>query len=156
MIDFPADHDRHPYRPPLSRFTGFVLRDGRRAGFCWDEKPRCVHGHRLKVKDPQQLRNLRLDGLFTCTHRGESAAAPCNTRQYVALSTFGGSAAVRGQGERFWINVEVTDEHVRHMRARPMIFLETMALLDCVLPGVEHDLVGAGDDDATGIKPSDE
>lgn len=156
MIDFPpdqADRTVHPYRPALQQFTAFVLRDGRRAGLCWDEKPRCVHGHRLKTRDPQQLRDVRLDALLTCIHRGDRNAAPCDTRQYVALNTFGGSANVKGTGERFWLVVEVTDEHVRHMRAQPMIFLERMSLLSCVLPGVDMDLAGAPqDDDATGSK----
>lgn len=157
MIDFPSDHavrTAHPYRPPLHQFTAFVVRDGRRAGFCWDEKPRCIHGHRLKTKDPQQLRDVRHDTVVTCTHRESRDAEPCNTRQYVALATFGGSATMKGSGERFWFVVEVTDEHVKRMREQPMIFLERMSLLDCVLPGVARDLAGvlSVDSDATGDK----
>jgi hypothetical protein len=51
--------------------------------------------------------------------------------------------------------VEVTDDHVRRMREHPMIFLERMSLLACVLPGVDLDLAGALYDDATGIHDSE-
>ena len=57
---------------------------------------------------------------------------------------------MRGTGERWWLAVEVTDAHVRAMRERPMIFLERMSLLACVLPGVDLDLLGAGDVDDGG------
>ena len=101
----------------------------------WVAKPRCIGGHHLKTRDPQQLRNVTYDALVTCVHQERREAPACGTRQYVSLNTFGGSAAVRGTGERWWLVVEVTDTHVRATRERPMIFLGRMTLLACVPPG---------------------
>jgi hypothetical protein len=150
-----CDLTAHPYAPSLSQFTGVITRDGRRAGFCWDEKPRCVHGHRLKTRDPEQLRNLRQDDVVKCIHRGARDAAPCDTRQHVSLGTFGGSATMKGSGERFWFVVQVLDQHLRRIREEPMIFLERMVMLSCALPNVDHDMAGAIGgpfDDATGAR----
>ena len=64
---------------------------------------------------------------------------------YYAKLTFGGSARIRGTGERVWLAVQVTSEHVRRVHTEPMIFLETLQLLSVVAPGVELDLRYTGD-----------
>lgn len=118
-------------------FSGFVLADGRRGGVCWDEKPRCIHPHRLRTREP-----VLTEAITTCQHRKDRGAEPCGAQLYVALLTFGGSAAVRGAGERAWLVVEITSDHVQRMRREPMIFLERMAILGVALPGVEIDILG--------------
>lgn len=123
-------------------FTGFVLRDGRRAGFCWEEAPRCVNvfggePHRLATK-----RDVLDNTIAHCGHRPAIGHGTCGARLYVALLTFGGSAKIRGRGERAWLVVEVTPEQVQRMTTEPMIFLEKLALLGGVLPGVAEDLLG--------------
>jgi hypothetical protein len=130
-----------PILPTLDpTFRGFLLRDGRRAGFCWDERPRCVNvfGGR-----PHLLTKLPLisDSVMRCTHRPAPAHGECDAHLYVALLHFGGSAHVQGEGQRMWLVVETTNEHVHQLRTRPMILLEKLALLDCVLPGVTDDLI---------------
>jgi hypothetical protein len=94
--------------PIESSFTGFVLRDGRRGGFCWEEKPRCVNAfagepHRLATKRP-----VITDTIAHCEHRPALGQGECGARLYVALLSFGGSAKVQGRGERVWLVVEVT------------------------------------------------
>jgi hypothetical protein len=120
-------------------FTGFVLSDGRRGGMCWDEKPRCVEPHRLITK---QREPILTEAITTCQYRAHTESTPCGVRLYVAQLTFGGSAAVRGTGERAWLVVELTPEHVERMRREPMIFLERMVILGVALPGVEIDVLG--------------
>jgi hypothetical protein len=120
-------------------FSGFVLSDGRRGGICWDEKPRCIHDHLLV---PKQKEPILTEAITTCVHRPTRDSAPCGVRLYAALLSFGGSAAVRGKGERAWIIVEITPDHVERMRREPMIFLERMVILGVALPGVEIDLLG--------------
>jgi predicted RNA polymerase sigma factor len=120
-------------------FTGFVLADGRRGGICWDEKPRCVAGHRLHTKQKQPIIS---EALTTCVHKASREAEPCGIQQFVQVFTVGGSARIQGQGERAWLAVQVTRDHVERMRREPMIFLERMVILGVALPGVELDLTG--------------
>lgn len=122
-------------------FTGFVLRDGRRAGFCWEEKPRCVN---VFDGQPHRLtkRPLLNDSILRCQHRPGPKHGECDALLYVALLHFGGSAQVRGHGQRVWFVVEVADEHVQQMRTHPMIFLEKLVLAGCTLPGVDADVLG--------------
>lgn len=112
-----------------------MLPDGRRGGLCWDEKPRCPFDHRLMTKAP-----ILDDGIVTCTHR-HYPAPECGAKLYVACFTFGGSAAVRGSGERAWLVVEVTREHIERMIREPMIFLERAIVLGLTVPGVEVDVM---------------
>lgn len=131
-----------PYGPPAPRpaFAAFVLGDGRRAGFCWDAKPRCVLGHRIDEDDAPLT-----EGITRCLYRAHRGAAPCGVRLYlgrVALAT----------GEHAFLVVEVTRSLVRELRARPMLELERLSILRCVLPGVEIDL-GAG---TPGLTPDEE
>lgn len=127
-------------RPQQPRFSGFVLSDGRRGGICWDEKPRCVNPdpkpHRPRLREP-----VITEGIGTCHHRADRGAPECGTRLYIAQLTFGGSAVVRGAGERAWLVVEITDDHIRRMKSEPMIFLERMVILGVALPGVELDIL---------------
>lgn len=125
-------------------FSGFVLSDGRRGGICWDEKPRCIAPHRLI---PKQREPILTEAITTCVHRDGRAAPACDVRLYVAQLAFGGSAVVRGRGERCWLVVEITPEHVERMRREPMIFLERMIILRVALPGVELDVLGQIDVD---------
>lgn len=127
--------------PRLLPFSGFVLNDGRRGGICWDEKPRCVTGHRLV---PKRQRDLPItEGIVTCIHRESREAQPCDVQQWAQLLTAGGSARVQGSGERAWLVVEITREHIDRMRREPMIFLERMVVLGVALPGVDLDVLGA-------------
>lgn len=133
-----------------STFTGFFLRDGRRGGFCWDEKPRCVNvfggePHRLKTKGP-----VIADLITRCEHRPASKQGECGARLYVALLTFGGSAKAQGRGERLWLVVEVTAPQIQRISTEPMILLEKLSLLNCVLPGVASDVLGGVDEIAAG------
>jgi hypothetical protein len=126
----------------LAGFSGFVLKDGRRGGFCWEEAPRCVNvfggePHRLATN-----RDLLADTIVHCGHRPAIGHGTCGARLYVALLSFGGSARIRGKGERLWLVVEVTPEHVQRMTTEPMILLERLHLLGCALPGVDTDLLG--------------
>lgn len=103
--------------------------------FCTDEKPRCPYGHRLKVAHRQSL-----DGTLTCTHRDPTTRQVCNTLCWVALLSGGGSARVRGTGERLWIVAEVTPQIVRHFAAHPMLIVERLEYLGHTMPGVDDDL----------------
>ena len=47
----------------------------------------------------------------------------------VALFTFGGSAAIRGTGERVWVVVHVSPADVRHFTRTPMLVIEKLAYL---------------------------
>lgn len=131
--------------PRDPKFSGFVLSDGRRGGICWDEKPRCVNvikPHRLKLREP-----VITEAIGACQHRIDRHSEPCGTTLYVAQMTFGGSAIVRGTGERAWLVVEITREHIERMKREPMIFLERMIILGVALPGVELDVLGGLGDD---------
>lgn len=116
--------------------SGFTLPDGRRGGLCADAKPRCVGGHRLHLMDP-----VIGETVGTCTHRASRSDPICGARVYVAQLTVGGSAAVRGSGERVWLVVEVTRDQVEAMKRRPMLMLERMVLLGAALAGVEGDVL---------------
>lgn len=126
-----------PARPAHVKFSGFVLSDGRRGGICWDEKPRCVGAHRLRTREP-----VLTEAITTCQHRDGRGLEPCGLQLYVAQMTFGGSAEIRGAGERAWLVVEITREHVERMKREPMIFLERMIILGVALPGVDLDILG--------------
>jgi hypothetical protein len=128
--------------PVDPNFTGFVLRDGRRGGFCWEEAPRCVNTfggepHRLATK-----RDVLDDMIAHCGHRPALGHGACGARLFVALLSFGGSARIRGRGERVWLVVEVTSEQVQRMTTEPMLLVEKLAMLGCALPGVSDDLLG--------------
>jgi hypothetical protein len=135
MIDFPPDAATAGARKP--RLASLVtLPDGRRVGVCWDEKPRCVTGHRFHTKDPKRVRQVRIDLLEPCHHRPYKEGPLCGVLQLATL------CSIPGTGERFWISVELTDAHRERLLKEPMIFLQRMALLGCALPGVEIDLLG--------------
>lgn len=89
-----------------------------------DEKPLCPYGHRLPTADRPSL-----DGTLWCHHRDPISQQVCDTLCWVALLTFGGSAAVRGTGERVWIVVHVSPADVRHFTRTPMLFIEKLAYL---------------------------
>jgi hypothetical protein len=95
-----------------------------------DERPLCPYGHAL-----DRANRPSLDGTLTCRY--------CHTLCWVALMTFGGSAAIRGTGERVWIVVHVDDRDVRHFTRTPMLFVEKLAYLghtpDNVLRGMRVD-----------------
>jgi len=150
MIDFAPGPDP---RVPVRMFSGFTLADGRRGGVCWDQKPRCPAVSAGTGSRPATRSSCATSPptpwSLACTRTGATRPS-AGSDSTVSLNTFGGSAAVRGTGERWWLAVEVTDAHVRAMRERPMIFLERMSLLACVLPGVDLDLLGAGDVDDGG------
>lgn len=116
--------------------SGFALPDGRLGGLCSDGKPRCVRGHRLHLGDA-----IIGETIGTCIHRASRAAPICGAHVYVAQLTVGGSAAVRGTGERVWLVVEVTRDQVEAMKRRPMLMLERMVLLGTALAGVEGDVL---------------
>jgi hypothetical protein len=100
-----------------------------------DEKPLCPYGHQLPTAHRPSY-----DGTITCRHR-EPEGSECGTLCWVALLTFGGSAAVRGTGERVWIVVHVSPADVRHFTRTPMLFIEKLAYLghtpENVLRGLE-------------------
>jgi hypothetical protein len=119
-------------------FEGLITVDGRRVGLCWDEKPQCIEpGHELRFKGGPVL----TDTIGTCTHRPSANQAECGAQVYAALLTFGGSAAIRGSGERIWLVVEVTSHQKHKMKTEPMLFLEKMSLLRCALHGVREQLL---------------
>lgn len=124
----------------MSVFSGFTLADGRRGGICWDEKPRCVEPHHLKTRDV-----VLAEGIVRCRHQERRASSPCGAQLYVSQLTHGGSPKARGEGERIWIVVEVTREHIERMKREPMIFIERMIVLGVALPGVETDILGVLD-----------
>jgi hypothetical protein len=136
------------YTPSSDRtpFSAFTLADGRRAGFSWDAKPRCIHGHRIPDDEAPIT-----EGIITCRHRGGRREPECGVRIYLVLLTFGGSAAVQGTGERAYLVVEVTRSLVLQMKQRPMLTLERLSVLACVLPGVDVDLTAG----APGTHPED-
>lgn len=110
-----------------------VLSDGRRAGFCWGEKPRCLNqhprAHRLGLKQA-----VLTEAIVTCHHRAERGGSECDTLQYVRRW------ARTPDEAPCWFVVEITKEHVRRLTQGPMLFLETMTILGCVLPGVDLDV----------------
>jgi hypothetical protein len=119
------------------RFTAFTLPDGRRAGLCTEDRPRCVHGHEAKT-------NAKLTGdmVINCQHRPPRAGAPpCNATLYVALLHFGMKPVVKGEGDRFWIVIEITGEQAREILRRPMPLMEKLVYLNATLPGVEVDIL---------------
>jgi hypothetical protein len=121
---------------PSQTFTAFTLPDGRRAGLCTEEKPKCVHGHTAKTSSV-----ITDDGIFTCEFVARRGAPPCGTTLYAALLHMGGSAVVRGAGHRLWIVIELTSEKVRYLRSHPMTLMERLVYLNATLPGVEVDIL---------------
>ena len=107
---------------------------------CSEEKPRCPYGHRLHPPHRPSL-----DGTLTCTYRDPNSRRVCNTLCWIAVVSFGGSAVVRGTGERLWIVVEVSPAIVRHFSRTPMTLLERLAYLGHTMPGVDLDLFGGPD-----------
>jgi hypothetical protein len=89
-----------------------------------DEKPLCPYGHLLERSNRPSL-----DGTLWCHHRDEVSGQECNTQCWVALLTFGGSAAIRGTGERVWVVVHVSPADVRHFTRTPMLLIEKLAYL---------------------------
>lgn len=113
--------NRHPW------FTGFTLPDGRRGGFCWGQRPRCIDPHLLKPRDL-----VISDTITTCHHRLREGQRECGHRLYIRRLPSMGT----------WLIVEVTPEHVKKLHdADSLSFMETMEIIGCVLPGVsEEDL----------------
>lgn len=109
-------------------FSAFRLADGRRAGFCWDEKPRCVNGHRIDEHDAPVT-----EGITRCMHREQRGGPPCGLRLYLCRLPF-------ATGERAYLVVEITRSLILAMKGRPLLELERLSILRCVLPGVEIDL----------------
>lgn len=107
---------------------------------CSEEKPRCPYGHRL-----YPAHRPSVDGTLTCGHRDPQTRRVCNTLCWIAVVSCGGSARVRGTGERLWIVVEVTPAIVRHFSRTPMTLLERLAYLGHTMPGVDVDLFGGPD-----------
>ena len=105
--------------------------------YCSEEKPRCPYGHRLHAPHRPSL-----DGTLTCTHRDPLTRVVCNALCWIAVVSYGGSARVRGTGERLWIVCEVTPAIVRHFSRTPMTLLERLAYLGHTMPGVDLDLFG--------------
>lgn len=120
--------------------AGFTLQDGRRGGYCWAEKPRCVLGHRLRMRGGHVL--VVAEAVVECQHRQDRGGDPCGIRQYVQRVEV-------GQGHLLWLVVEVHEEHVQAMRERARLPLEHLALVGLALPGVETDLIGAGGPNGT-------
>jgi hypothetical protein len=89
-----------------------------------DEKPMCPYGHYL-----DRAYRPSLDGTLTCHARDPESGQECDTLCWVALLTFGGSALVRGTGERVWVVVHVSQADVRHFTRTPMLFIEKLAYL---------------------------
>lgn len=134
----------------MAGFQGFVLKDGRRGGFCWDEKPRCIgrageaHGHRFKPRDPEALRTLTTEMVARCQHKAGAQQPICGALLYIAVLSFGGSAVIRGQGQRCMLIVELHEKMLDQI-GQPMLFLERMALIEIALPGVLLDIGVRGD-----------
>lgn len=131
---------------PPRQFDIQTLKDGRRWGIAWDEKPRCVNGGHL-IK-PKHAKHFVPDTLVTCVFRPGHGTTECGVQQWGILFTLGGSAKIQGTGERALIMVEVTRELIERRKREPMIELEWMTLLGLTLPGVDVDLLGAGQNDA--------
>lgn len=119
---------------PLPKFAPLVTADGRRAGWCWGDKPRCTnpepHAHRLRTKI-----HILSEAIVECENRHDRGGPTCGVRLYVRkVPRLTKSEAL------CWFVCEVTPEHVERMKREPMLFLETMTILGCVLPGVELDI----------------
>lgn len=100
---------------------GLITADGRRAGFCWGGKLRCPDGHDMKPREP-----VLTEAVATCRHKDRQDAPPCGLRVYA-----------RRVGEGALFVVEITDALVRAIHHEDgRIFLETLSILRCVLPGV--------------------
>ena len=108
-----------------------------RVFYCSEEKPRCPYGHRLHQPDRPTT-----DGTITCKHKDPRTERPCNTQCWIAVVSYGGSARIRGTGERLWIVCEVTPAIVRHFSRTPMTLLERLQYLGHTMPGVDLDLFG--------------
>lgn len=122
MIAAPGQPSSYtPDGAPLILY-GFQLADGRRGGFCWTGKPRCVHpspdgsSHALRLREP-----VLTEAIGTCRS--------CGTRVYA-----------RRFPDDLLLVVEITDALVRRMASAPLHPLEHLSILRCVLPGVEIDL----------------
>lgn len=122
------------YRPPLTRFRGFVLADGRRAGLSTGERPMCLAGHQLHTGSGGLLIS---DTVTTCTWKPAEGQARCGTQLYVARLSFGGSAEYPEQGETVWLAIEVTPAFLAQVKRRPLTFLQKLSILACVLPGAD-------------------
>ena len=119
------------------QWTGFRLKDGRRGGICWAGKPRCVAGHRLKPRDPEQLRTLSTEMVTRCQHKHGAGHPICGALLYVAVVSFGPRLLPRC--ERCLIVVELREDMLDSI-GDPMLFIERMALIDVALPGVGLDI----------------
>ena len=119
-----------------TNFLALRLPDGRRAGVCTEERPRCVHGHYV-VSDS----TVTSRGIVTCGFRAGRGTPKCNTVLHLAKCIFDGSASVHGSGERFWFVCELSTESLRHLRNIPMPALETLLCLGAGLPGTYDDMI---------------
>ena len=125
----------------IARFQGFVLRDGRRGGFCWDEKPRCVgrvgepFSHRIRPKDAEWFKNFKAarEGIVRCHHRLEAGGIECNALLYVVRLSLSPT-------DHALFVVELREDQREMMGSAAMKFLETLQLIDVALPGVGLDI----------------
>lgn len=108
-----------------------------RIKFCNDEKPRCIEGHRLVAQQ-----RVTTDGILRCAHTDRLTGLKCDKLLWVALLTAGGSAKVRGSGERLWVVIEITPADASEFTRAPAFVLERILHLGYAAPGVDLDLYG--------------
>lgn len=121
-------------RPPT--FTALRLPDGRRAGVCTADKPRCIHDHYVRTNGLLISR-----GIVRCEYRAHAGAPKCNTALYLTKIHFSEGFSVHGANERFWFVIELNAEQIRALRTIPLAPLEQLVFLGAGLPGTYEDLV---------------
>jgi hypothetical protein len=102
-----------------------------RPTWCADAKPRCPHGHVLKLHG----RPLDADVLLRCGWRSHPTGAPCGEWLYVLRCRW-------RSGETVWWVRAVTDEQRRALDAHEWTVLEKLDFLGETAPGVGLDLTG--------------
>ncbi len=121
----------------IPQFSAMTLPDGRRAGLCLEDKPRCVAG----VHYVKSHRTFADENFVICQHEENRSAPHCNASLFLARFHFGGSAMIREAGTRLWLVVEMRSEHLRHLKNHPMTIVEKLHYLNAALPGVYDDLL---------------
>jgi hypothetical protein len=102
-----------------------------RPTWCADAKPRCPHGHVLKLN----AHPLDADVLLRCGWRAPHSAAPCGEWLFVLRCAW-------PNGEVLWYVKAVTDEQRRTLLAERWTMLEKLDYLGETAPGVGLDLTG--------------
>jgi hypothetical protein len=109
----------------------------RRLGFCPLRIARCVHGHRLKIRE-----RIERGAIERCGFRDEPGRPDCGAIMYL----------LRVGEDGHWLFVaEITEAECDALTSAPLREIEVLALLRLTLPGVREDLEIQGSFDEGGF-----